>query len=219
MDKSRFIIRPRHYERQEPSKDSRKVYIYCEGSNREYKYFLFFSGLSTNINIIPIPSKDGKTDPEKLMQAAIIDFEGTDNCIPKYELDLKQNDEVWFVIDTDEWGPKIPILRNYCKTKQCWNVAQSNPCFEIWLYYHFFTEMPIDGEVLSYESLKQYVDNKIPGGFDSRKMPARLCDAISNSEKLYSETNEEPNKYSTQVYMLGRVIYPFVADVLNPKKG
>ena len=76
MDKSRFIIRPRHYERQEPSKDSRKVYIYCEGSNREYKYFLFFSGLSTNINIIPIPSKDGKTDPEKLMQAAIIDFEG-----------------------------------------------------------------------------------------------------------------------------------------------
>ena len=196
MDKSRFIIRPKHYERQEPSKDSRKVYIYCEGSDREYKYFLFFSGLSTNINIIPIPSKDGK-----------------------YELDLQQNDEVWFVIDTDEWGPKIPVLKNFCKTKQSWNVAQSNPCFEIWLYYHFFTEKPIDSEVLSYESVKQYVDNKIPGGFDSRKMPVRLYDAINNSEKLYSETNEEPNKYATQVYKLGKVIYPFVADVLNPKKG
>lgn len=67
MDRNRFIIRPKRYERQEPSKDSRKIYIYCEGSDREYKYFLFFSGLSTNINIIPIPSKEGKTDPEKLM--------------------------------------------------------------------------------------------------------------------------------------------------------
>ena len=38
--------------------------------------------------------------------------------------------------------------------------------------------------MLSYESVKQYVDNKIPGGFDSRKMPVRLYDAINNSEKL-----------------------------------
>ena len=215
MDRSRFIIRPNHYERQEPSKDSRKVYIYCEGSDREYKYFLFFSGLSTNINIIPIPSKEGKTDPEKLMQAAIVDFEGTEDNSPRYELDLKQNDEVWFVIDTDEWGPKISVLRNYCKRKKSWYVAQSNPCFEIWLYYHFFTEAPIDSEVLSCGTLKRYVDGKIPGGFDSRKMPVRLGDAINNSEKLYSEKNGEPDKYTTEVYKLGKVILPFVAEIFR----
>jgi hypothetical protein len=215
MDRSRFIIRPNHYERQEPSKDSRKVYIYCEGSDREYKYFLFFSGLSTNINIIPIPSKEGKTDPEKLMQAAIVDFEGTEDNSPIYELDLKQNDEVWFVIDTDEWGPKISVLRNYCKSKQSWYVAQSNPCFEIWLYYHFFTEAPIDSEVRSYDSTKQYVDMKIPGGFDSRKMPVRIGDAITNSENVFSETNGEPDMYMTEVFKLGKVIFPFVADILK----
>ena len=66
------------------------------------------------------------------------DFEGSDDIAPKYELDLKQNDEVWFVIDTDEWGNKIISLKDDCNTKQSWNVAQSNPCFEIWLYYHFY---------------------------------------------------------------------------------
>ena len=64
-------------------------------------------------------------------------------------------------------------------------------------------------------TLKQYVDGKIPGGFDSRKMPVRLGDAINNSEKLYSEKNGEPDKYTTEVYKLGKVIFPFVVEIFR----
>lgn len=112
--KNRYLIRPRRYERLEPSRDSRKIYIYCEGNRREYDYFRFFRGLSSNVNIIPIPSKDGKTDPKKLMEAAKQDFFGSDERTAIFTLDVKQHDMVWFVIDTDEWGSKIGELREFC---------------------------------------------------------------------------------------------------------
>ena len=41
MKNNKFIVRPKRYERLEPSKDSRKIYIYCEG-DREDNYFKFF---------------------------------------------------------------------------------------------------------------------------------------------------------------------------------
>lgn len=139
--KTRYLIRPKRYERQEPSRDSRKIYIYCEGNRREYDYFRFFRGLSSNVNIIAIPSKDGKTDPKKLMEAAFVDFFGSAEKNATFTLDVKQKDMVWFAIDTDEWGSKIGELRDFCilrnKYAECdvWNVAQSNPCFEECLFY------------------------------------------------------------------------------------
>ena len=218
--KNKYLVRPRRYERLEPSRDSRKIYIYCEGNRREFDYFKFFCGLSSNVNIIPIPSKKGKTDPNKLMEAAKEDFAIDDNMNPKYSLDVNQNDNVWFVIDTDEWGSKISELRNFCKSQNnktgcdTWIVSQSNPCFEIWLYYHEFDKKPVDENVKRYSSMKNFVDNMIPGGFDSRKHPAKIDSAINNASANYEECNDAPVLYSTEVFKLGKVIYPFVKDVL-----
>lgn len=147
--KNKYLVRSRRYERQEPLRDSRKIYIYCEGNKREFDYFRFFCGLSSNVNIIPIPSKDGKTDPEKLMEAAQEEFGINSDVSPKFTLDVSQQDNVWFVIDTDSWGNKITDLRNFCKSQnagldnETWYVSQSNPSFEIWLYYHKFSEKPV----------------------------------------------------------------------------
>ena len=220
VGKNRYLIRPKRYERLEPSRDSRKIYIYCEGNRREYDYFRFFRGLSSNVNIIAIPSKDGKTDPKKLMEAALMDFFGTEERNAIYALDVKQKDMVWFAIDTDEWGGKIGDLRDFCKLRNrdvdcdVWNVAQSNPCFEIWLYYHFFDKEPDTESVEEFSSLKNFVDAMIPGGFDSRKHPALLATAISNASANYHEQNEMPDLFSTEVYKLGQEILPFVVDIL-----
>ena len=218
--KNKYLIRPKRYERREPSRDSRKIYIYCEGNKREYDYFRFFRGLSSNVNIIAIPSKDGKTDPKKLMEAASIDFFGSDERNAAYALDVKQKDMVWFAIDTDDWGGKIGELRDFCKLRnkdidcKVWNVAQSNPCFEIWLYYHFFDKEPSKESLEKYASLKNFVDAMIPGGFDSRKHPALLALAISNASANYHEQDGIPNLFSTEVFKLGQEILPFVVDIL-----
>lgn len=218
--KNKYLVRSRRYERQEPLRDSRKIYIYCEGNKREFDYFRFFCGLSSNVNIIPIPSKDGKTDPEKLMEAAQEEFGINSDVSPKYTLDVSQHDNVWFVIDTDLWGSKITDLRNFCKSQnagldnETWYVSQSNPSFEIWLYYHKFSEKPVKNDVDKYSSIKEFVDAQIPGGFDSRKHPVRIETAIQNAKATYEEENQVLKLYSTEVFKLGQVILPFVKDIL-----
>ena len=215
--KNKYLVRSRRYERQEPLRDSRKIYIYCEGNKREFDYFRFFCGLSSNVNIIPIPSKDGKTDPEKLMEAAREEFGINSDVSPKFTLDVSQQDNVWFVIDTDSWGSKITDLRNFCKSQnagldnEAWYVSQSNPSFEIWLYYHKFSEKPVKNDVDKYSSIKEFVDAQIPGGFDSRKHPAMI---IQNAKATYEEENQVLKLYSTEVFKLGQVILPFVKDIL-----
>ena len=218
--KNKYLVRSRRYERQEPLRDSRKIYIYCEGNKREFDYFRFFCGLSSNVNIIPIPSKDGKTDPEKLMEAAREEFGINSDVSPKFTLDVSQQDNVWFVIDTDSWGSKITDLRNFCKSQnagldnEAWYVSQSNPSFEIWLYYHKFSEKPVKNDVDKYSSIKEFVDAQIPGGFDSRKHPAMIETAIQNAKATYEEENQVLKLYSTEVFKLGQVILPFVKDIL-----
>lgn len=218
--KNKYIVRPNRYERKEPSRDSRKIYIYCEGNRREFDYFKFFCGLSSNVNIIPIPSKDGKTDPNKLKESAILDFGLGMKGNATYQLDAEQHDNVWFVIDTDEWGDKIAELREFCKSQNIaggadsWFVSQSNPCFEIWLYYHFFSEKPNVKGVGKYSSLKKFVDAMVPGGFDSRKHPARIETAIGNAAAVYEEEDDAPAMFCTEVYKLGKEILPFVKEVL-----
>ena len=218
--KNKYLVRSRRYERQEPLRDSRKIYIYCEGNKREFDYFRFFCGLSSNVNIIPIPSKDGNTDPEKLMEAAREEFGINSDVSPKFTLDVSQQDNVWFVIDTDSWGSKITDLRNFCKSQnagldnEALYVSQSNPSFEIWLYYHKFSEKPVKNDVDKYSSIKEFVDAQIPGGFDSRKHPAMIEAAIQNAKATYEEENQVLKLYSTEVFKLGQVILPFVKDIL-----
>ncbi|WP_172914870.1 RloB family protein [Capnocytophaga canis] len=217
--KGQYLTRNRVYTKQEPSKDAKKIYIFCEGEKKEVRYFNYFQGLDSRINILPIPNEDGKSDPMKLKQNAEESFfPKTGN--PKKDLSKEYNDEVWFVIDTDRWneGNKIETLKQFADEKSNnenkWEVVQSNPCFEVWLYYHFFVKKPLSKDVNSFDSFKAYLDGSIKGGFDNRKHPVLLEKAIQNAEANYNEQNNQSDLYSTQVFRLGKSILPFVKDKL-----
>lgn len=217
----RYLSRKKIYEKVSSDKDAKKVYIFCEGEKTEIRYFNFFKGFSSNIDIIPIPSEDGKTDPEKLKEKANLLFFGDENNKAKLKIVPEYNDEIWFVIDTDKWneGNKIENLKSFCSAKnqesECWFVAQSNPCFEVWLYYHFFDTRPETEKIKICSSFKEFVHKEIPGGFDHRSMPIELKSAITNSEKNYTSENDQPKVYSTQVHRLGKVILEFVGSQLD----
>lgn len=224
---SKYLTRKKVYERLPPSKDAKKIYIYCEGEDREVQYFCYFQGFSSNINIIPIPNENGKSDPTKLLDLAKNNFFDTQDSIAKYSLDVDLHDEVWFAIDTDLWniGNKITQLRDFCQQKnsdcsyRVWNVAQSNPCFEIWLYYHFFEMRPTDEDVAPYLSMKDFVNEKVKGGFDNRSMPIKIETAIKNSKKSYRAVGGQPDKYCTELYLLGDVIWPFIKEQIQEAKS
>lgn len=218
-----MIERRRDYEKKEPCRDAHKIYVICEGSSTEPDYFKFFQGLSSNLEIITIPSVDGKTDPVKLKEQAEVKFLN-EKC--EYELDYRQGDVVWFVIDTDRWEEKdkIKILRSFCEEQNdniswtdlktakysAWKVAQSNPSFEIWLYYHAFKNKPTDEAVSKYASFKEFVGQAFAGGFDFESDPVRISEAIRNSEHNFAKYADSITKYSSEMHFLGCEIYNFV---------
>lgn len=223
-----MITRRKDYSKQPPSKNASKIYIVCEGAETEKNYFGFFEGLSSNLELIVIPPEEG-TDPLKLMELArseLLDETRT------HTLDFMQNDKVWFAIDTDTWEDegKIQPLRDFCsyqnshisdkydelKPYTAWSVAQSNPCFEIWLYYHLYDTVPDIEEIKEHPSVKAFVNHCIAGGFDYQKDPARLKDAIENAENVFCRKgNGNPELFSTEQYLLGKEIFGFVNTELQ----
>lgn len=216
----RYLSRNKFYKKLELAKDAKKVYIFCEGEDTEIEYFKYFQGFSSNIDILPIPNDNGKSDPIKLKENAELLFFGNEITLPTYKLSKEYKDEVWFVIDTDRWneGNKIKELKDFCQDKDKWNVVQSNPCFELWQYYHFNVEKPELENTTKYSSFKAYVNDQIKGGFDKRSMPIELESAINNSLINFEIENEQPKLYSTEVHILGRVIHSFVKNQLDIAK-
>jgi len=208
------------------------LYLICEGEGTEPDYFTFFKGLSSNLEIIPIPPESG-TDPMKLLELAKIKLLNEDS---RYIMDYLANDSVWFVIDTDSWEKegKITPLRDFCrenntgflekyteiKPYSAWNVVQSNPCFEIWLYYHFFKDIPNSEEIESYSSFKAYVGNAISGGFDFQKDQVRVKTAVENAKSNFNYSADgKLALFSTEVYKLAEEILLFVNQHLDRLQG
>lgn len=130
---------------------------------------------------------------------------------PKYS--FQKNDEVWIVIDLDpdkfnSRENQIKEVREYCNAQTGWNVALSNPCFEVWLFYHLHKEIKKGIEYLSQCSAwKKETNSSIKGGFDSRKHPIFLEQAISNSKENHSTEEGLPNNGATEVHYLGESIF------------
>lgn len=223
-----MIPRRRDYGKREPSRDAHKIYLVCEGKGTEPVYFKFFEGLSSNLQVITIPPTEG-CDPIKLMKRAQDVLLGDNR---QYTVECEHGDTVWFIIDTDTWEKegKIKPLRDFCEEQNgiirdkfnemraypVWNVAQSNPCFEIWLYYHFYDNKPDKVAVDGCASFKEYVHKTIAGGFNSEKDPARLEAAISNTEANFQlEKNGNLSVYSTEMSKPGREILGFVKAELD----
>lgn len=198
----------RLFTRREPDKDAKSIYIFCEGRKRESQYFQYFRGIDSRINIEVYQLRaDEDNSPlglYKIAQNCLV--VSAENLSPKYE--FLPGDEVWFVIDTDQWGEKIAELREKSQQHQSWHIAQSNPCFEVWLYYHFSGErVPLDWPDVC-NDWKNLLPQIILGGFDAKKHPIYVKNAIENSKKFFlTDANAMPVVASTEVFKLAEVIY------------
>jgi hypothetical protein len=203
------------------------LYVFCEGV-REYEYFSFFDKLSEKIKLVvyPLDSEAEDNTPTGLYNIACSCLKpSSENPNPLYELS-DDVDEVWIIFDKDtdklsSREPQIISVKENCEkensqlAREVWKVAESNPCFEVWLYYHFEVEKPnFEGIEISV-CWKSFVNTISKSGFDPRKHPQWIRKAIDNSSLNYSEANERPEIASTQVFRLGESIYSLVKRRLS----
>lgn len=190
------------YTRNPPTKFDKIIYIFAEGVKREKQYFKFFAKIDSRIDIVVHElEQEDNNSPTGLFEAAQLKFKS---------IELAENDEVWFVIDTDAWFEKIEELREKCEPLN-WKIAQSNPCFEVWLYFHFF-EMPSEAWIHDCKAWKNFQNENISGGFDPRKHPIHIETAIYNAENQFTNIQNVGN---TEVYQLGKAIYEILKTKID----
>lgn len=218
-----MILTNRLFERQAPSKTAKSLYIFCEGLDREYNYFNYFREKDSRINVeVHQLSHTDDNSPLGLFNIAKAHIlKSKDNPNPKYK--FQENDEVWIVLDTDpdkteSREGQIKLIKDECNELNNWFISESNPCFEVWLYYHFNSEIPTfeNDEFCTY--WKVFVNDSIPGGFDSRKHPIYIEEAKNSSKSLYSGKSERPVKASTQVFNLAESILEIMIDKIRKVK-
>lgn len=97
---------------------------------------------------------------------------------------------------------------------------QSNPCFEIWLYYHFYKEVPKAEDIEVYPSFKAFVSSVITGGFNYQNDPVKVETAVENARlNFHLDKEGKLELFSTEVFELAEVIIPFVKHHLDRLKG
>lgn len=104
------------------------VYLICEGSETEIRYFKKFRSRECNIDIVPIPSQYKSAD--KLVQKA----RATIGYSPYYP---DEGDIIWCVFDCDDNTNAMLSKAKLVAIKEGYQIAYSNPSFEVWFLLHF----------------------------------------------------------------------------------
>lgn len=111
-------------------RDSRLIIIAAEGAETEKKYFEDLASQYENrrrVHVEVLARSTQASSPKHIMRM-LDQF--------KREYLLKPADELWMVIDRDRWQEQeLSDIAAQCKQKQ-YQLAVSNPCFELWLLLH-----------------------------------------------------------------------------------
>lgn len=196
----------RAYKKSSPFRDHRKFILICEGE-READYFEYFKNKYQKLVVevlAPAGKFHGHSSPSRLKERA-------SHFIKEEEWDDSLDDEMWFIADTDRWGAQLHELSDLCNTSKNWFLAISNPCFEVWLFYHYDCGQVTESEA---GEMKRLLNKQKPGGYQRDIYIKRIEKAIECSGSLDKHADQNiPEMGITKVYKLGEKIME-----LLPKK-
>jgi len=160
-------------------RDAKFIIIAAEGTNTEEQYFtdLAKSYPAQNIRVKVIPRSD--PDPKAVIKAL-------DDYRKEFSLSLRKDyDELWMVIDIDQWKEKmLSEVVASCEQKR-YGCAISNPCFELWLLLHLKSLEEYDPE-----SLRKFKEQR---KVKEKKHPLKL--ELSKLLDGYNESNLDTSKF------------------------
>ena len=154
------------------------ILIIAEGKNvTESQYFTSFQKQNNGFNIKMLTT-DPSTDPERLLQKITRYWEDE-------ELDEKQGDIGFIVLDLDCNSDKANLIKELAKKKRYIKFIVSNPCFEIWFLLHFkYTTHTYMTNSETIRDLRNYIPNYEKNLPVAEIIADKLDNAMANAGKL-----------------------------------
>ena len=192
----------REYKKGRPFRDSKIFVIVAEGE-REDQQFQFLATENSRIRMLIVERANGASAPKYF-----IDRLNAEKKAGNYK--SAPGDLVWFVCDTDRWGRQLDILQHQCKQNPSWNLAISNPCFEVWLHLH---AGPVAGTKTSCSELKKILPKTLLGEFSPETYCAHIERAVGLAKQAdVSPKDDFPAEMTTKVYKLGEQLCQVIAQ-------
>lgn len=208
-----MLIKKRDFRRISNCRDVKKIYVIAtEGEKTEPKYFNDLKALYRNplVHVEVLKRQNSASSPNRVI-----------NVLNKFKslYELKQADELWILIDKDNWGNRnLSITAAQCRQKKYY-LAVSNPCFEVWLLLHLRDISKYGSHKIRALSENTNRDlereiRRICGSYnksnlDSSKFLSTVRIAIRRARKLdINPQHRWTNSIGTRVYRLAEKIIP-----------
>ncbi len=192
----------RAYKKNQSHRDATLFLIVCEGEKTEIDYFQQFIDLSKRVKIVPVTPNENKSAPKWVLDKATKEAE---------EQDLNDDDQLWMIMDIDRWELKdLHAIQDECDKIANWNLAISNPCFEIWLLAH-----AKDLEAFSSQSgreLKRHFGLLKDEGLFPKNPLQNLHLAIERASKADNSLHFIPERGRTKVYLLAQELIKRIGE-------
>ena len=199
------------------------LFIISGGEKREIQYFQPINKTQRTRRLaIALATRERQgLNPQQIHDTAQQFLQqGYFTTISREKISLQPCDTIHLLQDVDEFEPSIHTLRQSPLAQTQWIV--SNPCFEIWLFYHHFDDPSILAAGLSKppakrsQWLKQKLNTLKPGGFNPCNLHTLMETAIQNSQAHYTlKGNGLPDVFSTDMHLLASKIVSALGDEFN----
>ena len=191
----RKINRTKLLDREHDRRSAKLFVIATEGKDTEKQYFEMFGNRKVKVEILAT-GDDNKSAPEYVL-------ERLDKFKDLYG--FSEDDELWLVLDVDRWVKKDQLIAVCPQAKQKgYQLAISNPCFEIWLCLHFGDLLPKDRTCKDFEiRLRNILGSYNKSNLDVCVYKPNVKNAIERSRSLDLNLNGYwTSQLGTRVYKL-----------------
>lgn len=174
-------------------RDTKLYIIATEGEKTEKQYFDIFRNLKIQVRVIP--TEGGLSAPEYVLER-LEQFE------EQYQ--IGNEDELWLMIDVDRWGDRKLSQISAATSQKDYQLAVSNPCFEVWLYLHC---ADYENDDLTCAEVEELLRQHL-GSYNKRNLSIdvykpNVGDAVRRAKRLHTNTNERwPSSLGTHVYKI-----------------
>ena len=201
-------------------RDARIIVIASESKDTERIYFKALAKEYTNprvhVHILERSVDEQNNSSPEYVLKHLNDY--------KSLYDLEADDELWLVIDKDQWKDKmLSRVATECALEVSMHMALSNPCFELWLLLHLEDAVSLTPEeqMLWMENrrksknadpylkvcLRQKMGSYHESAYDAQMLIANVATAIEQARALDKNPADRwPQTLGTRVYLLAESV-------------